>query len=83
MMGGKTPATCWAVNKCQKISWKMVASGWWNIWIVRWCMDLQTLNFYLSCEYSLTHRSFVYGKNLLCCVWLIYKILGKCDFYFT
>ena len=28
----------------QKINWKIVASGWWFIWIVRWCTDLQTLN---------------------------------------
>ena len=27
------------------INWKIVASGWWFIWIVRWCMDLKTLNF--------------------------------------
>jgi len=25
------------------INWKIVASGWWFIWIVRWCTDLQTL----------------------------------------
>jgi len=28
-----------------RINWKIVASGWWFIWIVRWCTDLQTLNF--------------------------------------
>jgi len=39
MMGGKMPETCWAVNKRQKINWKIVASGWWFIWIVRWCTD--------------------------------------------
>jgi hypothetical protein len=44
-MGGKTPETCWAVNKRQDINWKIVASGWWFIWIVGWCKDLQTLNF--------------------------------------
>jgi hypothetical protein len=27
------------------INWKIVASGWWFIWTVRWCTDLQTLNF--------------------------------------
>jgi hypothetical protein len=27
------------------INWKIVASGWWFIWIVQWCADLQTLNF--------------------------------------
>jgi len=27
------------------INWKIVASGWWFIWIVWWCTDLQTLNF--------------------------------------
>ena len=32
MMGGKTPETCWAVNKRQKINWKIVASGWWFVW---------------------------------------------------
>jgi hypothetical protein len=26
------------------INWKIVASGWWYIWIVRWCTDLQTFN---------------------------------------
>jgi hypothetical protein len=24
-----------------------LAFGWWFIWIVRWCTDLQTLNFYI------------------------------------
>jgi hypothetical protein len=33
MMGGKAPETCWAVNKRQVINWKIVASGWWFIWI--------------------------------------------------
>jgi len=28
------------------INWKTVASGWWFIWIVRWCTDLQILNWY-------------------------------------
>jgi len=32
MMGGKTSETCWVINKCQKINWKIVASGWWFIW---------------------------------------------------
>jgi hypothetical protein len=45
MMGGKTPETCWAVNKPQDNKLKNVASGWWFIWIVRWCTDLQTLNY--------------------------------------
>jgi hypothetical protein len=27
------------------INWKIVASGWSFIWIVRWCTELQTLNF--------------------------------------
>jgi hypothetical protein len=27
------------------INWKIFAPGWWFIWIVRWCTDLQTLNF--------------------------------------
>ena len=27
------------------INWKIVAPGWWFIWIVRWCTDFQTLNF--------------------------------------
>ena len=47
MMGGKTPETCWAVNKRQDNNWKTVASGWWFIWIVQWCKDLQTLTFIL------------------------------------
>jgi len=41
MMGGKTLETCWV----RIINWKIVASGWWFIWIVRRCTDLQTLNF--------------------------------------
>jgi hypothetical protein len=40
MMGGKRPK----IN-VRIINWKIVASGWWFIWIVRWCTDLQTLNF--------------------------------------
>jgi len=44
MMGRRTPKTCWAVNKQVRIkNWKIVASGWWFIWIVRWCTDLQIL----------------------------------------
>ena len=41
IMGGKTPETCWSVNKRQdKKNWKIVASGWWFIWIVLlWCLD--------------------------------------------
>ena len=32
-------------KKVRIINWKIVASGWWFIWIVRWwCTDLQTLN---------------------------------------
>jgi hypothetical protein len=42
-MGGKTPETCWAVSRRQDN--KIVALGWWFIWIERWCTDLQTLNF--------------------------------------
>ena len=49
-MGGKTPETCWAVNKLQDNNWKIIASGWWFIWIVQWCTDLQTLNF-IICQY--------------------------------
>jgi hypothetical protein len=30
------------------INWKIVASGLWTIWIVRWCIDLQTLNTILT-----------------------------------
>jgi hypothetical protein len=30
------------------LNWKIVASGWWFIWIVRWCTDLQILNQILS-----------------------------------
>jgi hypothetical protein len=44
MMGGKTPETCWAVKYVRIINWKTVASGWWFIWIVQWCTDLQNLN---------------------------------------
>jgi hypothetical protein len=60
MMGGKTPETCWAVNKRQKINWKIVASGWCFIWIVRWCTDLQTLNFEIESVWSRT------TPNLFC-----------------
>jgi hypothetical protein len=28
MMGGRTPETCWAVNKRQDNKLKIVASGW-------------------------------------------------------
>jgi hypothetical protein len=45
MMGGKTPETYWAVNKRQNNKLKIFASGWWFIWIVRCCIDLQSLNF--------------------------------------
>jgi hypothetical protein len=34
MMDGKTPETCWAVNKRQVINRKTFASGWWFIWII-------------------------------------------------
>jgi hypothetical protein len=34
------------------IKWKTVASGWWFIWIVRWCTDLQTLNLKMLCEFT-------------------------------
>jgi len=37
--------TCWAVNKRQDNKLKIVGSGWRFIWIVRWCTDVQTLNF--------------------------------------
>jgi hypothetical protein len=30
------------------INWKTVASGCWFICIVRWCTNLQTLNFHLN-----------------------------------
>jgi hypothetical protein len=47
MMDGKTPETCWVVNKRLRIiNWKIVASGWWFIWNVRWCTDLQTLKIF-------------------------------------
>jgi hypothetical protein len=29
------------------INWKIVASGWWFIWILRWCTDLTNLKFYI------------------------------------
>jgi hypothetical protein len=45
MMGGKTPETCWAVNKCQDNKLKNCCIVWWFIWIVRWCTDIQALNF--------------------------------------
>jgi len=35
------------------IDWKIVASGWWFIWIVQWCTDLQTLNLKISIRFFL------------------------------
>jgi hypothetical protein len=45
MMGARTPETCWSVNKRQNNKLKIFC-----IWLViflnvRWCTDLQTLNF--------------------------------------
>jgi len=36
--------SCCVLGRVRIINWKTVASGWWFIWIVRWCTDLQTLN---------------------------------------
>jgi hypothetical protein len=44
MIGGKTPETCWAVNKRQDNKLKNCCIRLWFIWIVRWCTDLQTLH---------------------------------------
>jgi len=33
IMGGETPETCWAVNRRQDNKLKIVAWGWWFIWI--------------------------------------------------
>ena len=33
IMVGKTPETCWVVNKRQDNKLKIVVSGWWFIWI--------------------------------------------------
>jgi hypothetical protein len=35
MLGGKTPETFWAVNRCPDNKLKIVASCSWFIWIVR------------------------------------------------
>jgi hypothetical protein len=42
---GKRPKHVELYINVRIINWKIVASGWWFIWIVRWCTDLQTLNF--------------------------------------
>ena len=42
---GKRPKHVELWTNVRIINWKIVASGWWFIWIVRWCTDLQTLNF--------------------------------------
>jgi hypothetical protein len=42
---GKRPKRVELQTNVRIINWKTVASGWWFIWIVRWCTDLQTLNF--------------------------------------
>jgi len=61
MMGGKTPETCWAVNKRQENKLKIVTSGWWFILIVRWCTNLQTLN-------KNTNMSSFVAVNIMCIV---------------
>jgi hypothetical protein len=40
------------------INWKIAASGWWFIWIVRWCTDLHTLQ---------TTATIFARKRLSCC----------------
>jgi len=56
MMGMRTPETRCAVNKRQdNKTGEIPASSWWFIWIVWWCTDLQTLNFFSS-------RSLLYTK---------------------
>jgi hypothetical protein len=42
---GKRPKHVELWTNVRIINWKIFASGWWFIWIVRWCTDLQTLNF--------------------------------------
>jgi hypothetical protein len=68
MMGGKKPETCWAVNKRQKINWKIVLSGWWFIWIVRCCTDLQTLNFEKYSNINFHENPFIRSR-VVPCVW--------------
>jgi hypothetical protein len=53
MMGGKTSETCWAVNKRQDNKLKNCYIRLWFIWIVRWCTDLQTLNFTFKFQHTL------------------------------
>ena len=43
MMGGKTPETCWAVNKRQDNKLENYCIWLVLIWIIRWWTDLQTL----------------------------------------
>jgi len=45
MMGGKTPETCWAVNKRHDNKLKNFCIRLVIYWIVRWCTDLQALYF--------------------------------------
>jgi hypothetical protein len=45
MMAGKRPKHFERQTNFRIINWKIVASGWWFIWIVRWCTGLKTLKF--------------------------------------
>jgi hypothetical protein len=47
MMGGRTTEKFWAVNKRQDNKLKIVASGWWFIWIILW-LRYQIYNLDLS-----------------------------------
>jgi hypothetical protein len=42
---GKRPKHVQLYINVRTINWKTAASGWWFIWTVRWCTDLQTLNY--------------------------------------
>jgi hypothetical protein len=57
MMGGKTPETCWAVKNIRIIKWKIVASGWWFIWIVRRCTDLKKQKHYIAVSWRMVRPS--------------------------
>jgi hypothetical protein len=62
MMGGKSPKHVELETNVRIINWKIVASGWWFIWIVRWHTDLQTVNF-----------AFKISAHAVCKMWIIKK----------
>jgi hypothetical protein len=65
------------------INWKIVASGWWFIWIVRWCTDLQTLNLkklqqLMDTQYTVVFQSGIKQLVRLRSIFLIYGDKFNC-----